>query len=62
MCIRDSYHVDPAWVAAVAGSIREHWAEHGRADRLLFSFHGIPQRLADDGDPYPVHCLSLIHI
>lgn len=50
------YHVDPAWVAAVAGSIREHWAEHGRADRLLFSFHGIPQRLADAGDPYPVHC------
>ena len=53
--VRD-YHVDPAWVAAVAGSIREHWAEHGRADRLLFSFHGIPQRLADAGDPYPAHC------
>lgn len=46
------YHRDPAWVAAVADSIRAHWAQHGRAERLLFSFHGIPQRLVDAGDPY----------
>jgi len=46
------YHDDPAWVAAVAGSIREYWAEHGRGERLLFSFHGIPQRLVTAGDPY----------
>ncbi len=48
----DEYHLDPAWVAAVADSIRAHWAEHGRGERLLFSFHGIPQRLVDAGDPY----------
>lgn len=46
------YHRDPAWVAAVADSIRAHWARHGRGERLLFSFHGIPQRLVDAGDPY----------
>ncbi len=46
------YHVDAGWVAAVADSIRTHWAAHGRADRLLFSFHGIPQRLVKAGDPY----------
>jgi ferrochelatase len=46
------YHLDPAWVAAVADSIRAHWAQHGRGERLLFSFHGIPQRLVDAGDPY----------
>jgi protoporphyrin/coproporphyrin ferrochelatase len=46
------YHLDPAWVAAVADSIRTHWAQHGRSERLLFSFHGIPQRLVDAGDPY----------
>lgn len=46
------YHVDAGWVAAVADSIRAHWAAHGRADRLLFSFHGIPQRLVKAGDPY----------
>ncbi len=48
----DDYHVDPAWVGAVADSVRAHWAEHGRGDRLLVSFHGIPQRLVRQGDPY----------
>ncbi len=48
----DDYHLDPDWVAAVTDSIRAHWAEHGRGERLLFSFHGIPQRLVDAGDPY----------
>lgn len=48
----DEYHLDPAWVAAVADSIRAHWAAYGRGERLLFSFHGIPQRLVDAGDPY----------
>jgi protoporphyrin/coproporphyrin ferrochelatase len=48
----DTYYLDPAWVAAVADSIRAHWAEHGRGERLMFSFHGIPQRLVDAGDPY----------
>jgi ferrochelatase len=52
----EDYHVDPAWVEAVAGSIRAHWAAHGRGDRLLFSFHGIPQRLVDQGDPYERQC------
>lgn len=46
------YHLDPAWIEAVAASIRAHWAQHGRGERLLFSFHGIPQRLVDAGDPY----------
>jgi protoporphyrin/coproporphyrin ferrochelatase len=48
----NDYHVDAAWVAAVANSIRAHWSEHGRGERLMFSFHGIPQRLVDAGDPY----------
>lgn len=52
----EDYHLDPGWVAAVADSIRAHWAAHGRGERLLFSFHGIPQRLADAGDPYPQQC------
>lgn len=53
--VRD-YHRDPAWVQAIADSIRAHWQAQGRADCLLFSFHGIPQRFADAGDPYPQQC------
>lgn len=50
------YHCDPAWVAAVADGIRAHWQAHGRGDVLLLSFHGIPQRLVDAGDPYAAQC------
>ena len=50
------YHLDPAWVEAVAASIRAHWDTRGRGERLLFSFHGIPQRLVDAGDPYARQC------
>ena len=52
----DDYHLDPGWVRAVADSIRRHWERQGRGDRLLFSFHGIPQRVVDQGDPYERQC------
>ena len=50
------YHRDPRWVAAIAASIRAHWATNGRGDRLLMSFHGIPQRFVAGGDPYAAQC------
>ncbi|MDE2408167.1 MAG: ferrochelatase [Xanthomonadaceae bacterium] len=53
-----NYHVDPGWVAAVADSIRNHWHRHGRGEKLLLSFHGIPQRLVRQGDPYAAQCAA----
>jgi protoporphyrin/coproporphyrin ferrochelatase len=50
------YHADAGWADAVAGSIRQAWADAPRGERLLFSFHGIPQRLVDAGDPYERQC------
>lgn len=50
------YHLDAQWVAAVADSIRAHWARQGRGEHLLLSFHGIPQRIVDGGDPYARQC------
>ena len=52
----EDYHADPGYIAALAGSVREHRAAHGRGDSLLMSFHGIPQRYADRGDPYGRQC------
>ena len=52
------YHDDAAWLDAVADSIRRHWAGQGRGERLLFSFHGLPQRYAAAGDPYPQQCVA----
>lgn len=50
------YHRDPGYIAALAASVREHWQHHGRSELLLMSFHGIPQRAVDLGDPYANHC------
>lgn len=54
----EDYSVDAAWVQAVAGSIRAHRPEGGAGRHLLFSFHGLPQRVADAGDPYPQRCTA----
>ena len=50
------YHRDAGWARAVADSIRAHWDLNARGERLLLSFHGIPQRLVDGGDPYAAQC------
>ena len=52
----NDYFAEPGWITAIADSIRRHWAAHGRAQRLLFSFHGIPQRYLRNGDPYFCQC------
>ncbi|MGQ4660671.1 ferrochelatase [Lysobacter sp. F6437] len=57
----EDYHLEPDWIAAVAQSIREHREVHGAGEHLLFSFHGLPQRVADAGDPYPLQCEAGAH-
>lgn len=52
----DEYAADDGWVAAIADSIRAHRAGQDEGGHLLFSFHGLPQRFADNGDPYPRQC------
>jgi protoporphyrin/coproporphyrin ferrochelatase len=52
----DDYHADAGYLDALAASVREHWAAHGRGDCLLMSFHGIPQRYVERGDPYGRQC------
>ena len=52
----EDYHLDAGWVDAVAGSIRAHRQASGNGAHLLFSFHGLPQRLVDAGDPYQRQC------
>lgn len=52
----EDYHADDGYVAALAASVREHWAARGRGEHLLLSFHGIPVRYAELGDPYGQQC------
>jgi ferrochelatase len=51
-----SYHDHPGYIAALAASVRDAWADGRRPAKLILSFHGIPQRYADAGDPYPTEC------
>nr|WP_315279682.1 ferrochelatase [uncultured Acinetobacter sp.] len=53
--IRD-YYQHPLYIQALAQSVRDFQAEHGMAEKLLMSFHGIPQPYADKGDPYAERC------
>lgn len=50
------YHDDPDYIEALANTIREHWAEHGKAEKMLFSFHGMPRRYLLNGDFYHCQC------
>ena len=53
--IRD-YYQHPLYIQALANSVKEYQLLHGQADKLLMSFHGIPQPYADKGDPYADRC------
>lgn len=52
----NEYHVHPLYIQALANSVTEHWEEYGRGEKLLMSFHGIPERFENKGDPYPSQC------
>lgn len=52
----EDYHLDDGWLDAVADSIRAYRQSHDAGEHLLFSFHGLPQRLVDRGDPYARQC------
>lgn len=54
----NNYHDHPAYITAIASSIKQHWQTHERGELLLFSFHGIPQRYVDNGDPYYDQCAT----
>ncbi|BDH46777.1 ferrochelatase [Salmonella enterica subsp. enterica serovar Choleraesuis] len=53
--IRD-YATHPAYIAALSASMRQSFATHGEPDLLLLSYHGIPERYANEGDDYPLRC------
>ena len=50
------YHDHPGYIAALAARVRAHWATHGRAEKLVMSFHGVPERTLHLGDPYHCEC------
>jgi protoporphyrin/coproporphyrin ferrochelatase len=47
---------DPGYIEALNASVIDHWNEFGRGECLLMSFHGLPRRNLDLGDPYHCEC------
>jgi len=52
----NEYHDHPAYVRAIAASVADHFARHGRPQHLVLSFHGIPEKYFEQGDPYYCKC------
>lgn len=51
------YHDHPAYIAALADSVREHWRLNGgKPSKLIMSFHGVPKFHLMNGDPYHCEC------
>ncbi len=50
------YHDHPAYIAALAQSVRDHWRINGKPSKLVMSFHGVPKAHLMNGDPYHCEC------
>jgi len=51
-----SYHDHPLYINALANSIQEHISIHGKPDKLVLSYHGMPELFHQWGDPYFEFC------
>ena len=40
----EEFHSHPAYIAALAANVQQHWQQHGRGEMLVMSFHGLPKR------------------
>jgi ferrochelatase len=50
------YHDHPDYIQALAQRVKDHWAKHGQGQKLVMSFHGVPERTLHLGDPYHCEC------
>ncbi len=50
------YHDHDRYINACKLQIEQYWQTHGRADKLVLSYHGIPKRYLENGDPYFCEC------
>ena len=54
----NNYCDEPLYVDALANSVREHIAQHGKPQKIIFSYHGMPKRNLELGDPYYCLCIK----
>ena len=52
------FHQEPLYLDPLAASIEAHWREHGKPQKLVMSFHGLPRYSIELGDPYYRDCME----
>lgn len=52
----ESFHADAGYIKSLAQNVNDYWMKHGRPAKLVLSFHGLPRRTLDRGDPYHCFC------
>ena len=52
------FHDDAGYVDAIAARAREYWSKHGDPGVVVLSFHGVPKRSVQRGDPYAQECAT----
>ncbi|MAT41305.1 MAG: ferrochelatase [Anaerolineaceae bacterium] len=50
------YFDHPAYLTALSQHISNFWKQHAPAEKILFSFHGLPVKRIQNGDPYYDQC------
>lgn len=56
------FYAEPAYILAQANKVKAFWRENGKPQRLLISFHGLPQQSVDQGDPYYKDCVATVDL
>lgn len=52
----DHYYDHAVFASTLAKKIKDFWQSYGEPEKLIFSFHGLPEHFVGEGDPYPYHC------
>lgn len=54
----NNYCDNALYIEALANSVREHIEQYGKPQKIIFSYHGMPKRNLDLGDPYYCFCIK----
>lgn len=52
------YHKNEKYITALAHSVTQHIEQHGKPDKLVLSYHGMPKYFLEQGDPYYCFCAT----
>ena len=55
------FHTDPAFIGPLGDKIAAYWKQHGKPQKLVMSFHGLPRQCVEQGDPYCRDCYETAH-